>query len=596
MSILRFIAKLGRPGPNTPVADAADIDVDASGFSRNLASTDTTVQAVAEKVDELTTGFLVVKTGDVIGTFIFTSATGAPGSGHFKPESGTVLIAETDADGTDRSAMLDSLGVGDRFGIRSEAGAEVWSVRVVSNVDRGTYREITIDSPAGVLPVFVSGTRYVLVEFVSLDATELEEGDGIELTRAPNSGILIGIASSVARFRGAWTAGQSYILGDSVRRDGAVLSCNTANSDVEFDADKWDDLTGGQELTDSQIGRKAAENVPDDLTNAQKVQASQRLGAEHDGEVDVSFAADTSSAVPDAWHNKVVNITLAQGVRLTLNTASGDGSTIYAFPGFLCRLVKGAGGGIVTIGGQTLINTGTWADVIRLGDDWHVFASGPPGVLRDAGTPSADTYGRLNILHEQIQLTESYQTASTPNQATFRRYGRLIYAGEYDTDPDPDDTSEFSVGNWYFNRANHRPRILRDEDGRRWEDTSFEALGVVYRRDWLSDSDATPHVAAIGDVYYNRVTEELREVATFTAGSPPQTRYKFLRAATSEDIAALQALITTVTETATRDREAAAAASAATWRGCTRARTSTLRTRWTPARSASTRRTARSAF
>ena len=557
MGILRFIAKLGRPGPDTPVADGVDIDIDATGFSQNLDATDTNVQRLAGKVDGLQTGLLMVRMGDEVATYVYTTASGAPGAGEFKVGAGLLLLNETDATGAVRSDALNALLVGDRFGLRSDHGGESWSVRVVSNTSiDATHREIAFDTPAGTAPAFGSGERFTLVEFTTFNAMQLEEGDGIELTRTAGSTVVIGIRSDVARFRGAWTAGESYVVGDSVRRDDTLLSCKTANDDAVFDADKWDDLVGGgrgQELTDAQIGRKAAENVPVDLTNAQKVQASQRLGAEFEGEVDVSYAATTSAAVPDAWHNKVVNITLGENVRLTVNFSAG--ATIYAFPGFLCRVVKAASDGVVAIGGVTLEDAGAWADVVRLGDDWYVFPSSPPGVVRGVGTPSADTYGRLNILHEQLQLTESYQTASTPNQATFRRYGRLIYAGEYDTDPDPADTSEFSVGNWYFNRANHRPRILSDSGGRHWEDTRFKALGVVYQRDWLSDSDATPHVQAVGDVYYNRVTQELREVATFTAGSAPQTRYKFQRAATSEDLTRIQSLINTITETAAHDRE-----------------------------------------
>ena len=48
-----LLGKLLRPGPKTPVADAVDIDVDASGFNGNLSSEDDTVQKVAQKVDDL---------------------------------------------------------------------------------------------------------------------------------------------------------------------------------------------------------------------------------------------------------------------------------------------------------------------------------------------------------------------------------------------------------------------------------------------------------------------------------------------------------------------------------------------------------------
>ena len=87
------LGKIRNAALNGKVADASDIEVKSSGFDGNLATTDDTVQKVAQKLDDLTVsgGGSGLESGE-IGTFAFLAGGGdSPGNMQWTRKSATVL-------------------------------------------------------------------------------------------------------------------------------------------------------------------------------------------------------------------------------------------------------------------------------------------------------------------------------------------------------------------------------------------------------------------------------------------------------------------------------------------------------------------------
>ena len=166
---------------------------------------------------------------------------------------------------------------------------------------------------------------------------------------------------------------------------------------------------------------------------------------------------------------------------------------------------------------------------------------------------SADTLDKL-ILHPATGdafLTEPRIVAGTPAIASFEAFTRTGYLGVFGVDPD-----STTVGNWYFNRNSHRPRVLTDLDPTAavrlsWGDVTF---GVVippptpnYLGEFADDTAAsTAPGAVVGSLYYQTTVTpenedgELRRVRSITPATSPTTVYDLVRVADAKDIARLR--------------------------------------------------------
>ena len=82
-------------------------------------------------------------------------------------------------------------------------------------------------------------------ELVADLTTYIYDNDNEEITPAFVRTVLTNMLDSllfetVPRWRGPWTGGDDYVIGDTVSRTGVIYVCKTANSDAAFTAAKWD--------------------------------------------------------------------------------------------------------------------------------------------------------------------------------------------------------------------------------------------------------------------------------------------------------------------------------------------------------------------
>ena len=150
---------------------------------------------------------------------------------------------------------------------------------------------------------------------------------------------------------------------------------------------------------------------------------------------------------------------------------------------------------------------------------------------------------RDKIIEEDSQLYTTIDRVvheATANQASYvnQRFD-LGYFG----DESALDANFYVVGRYYYNFVKHTPRVVAYISGnsgpKHWVDANAEDLVGEITADvghYASDEEATPHVNAVGNVYYNERLRLYRRVATFRAGTGPVTAPQRLRQANEDDL------------------------------------------------------------
>ena len=108
-----FQGKLKPAALNGKIADAADIEVAASGFDGNLATTDTDLQKVAQKVDDLSVSGGGLSAGE-IGTFAVTTSSNPAHLQYQRNASNQITLGLTPESLEDRVARSQYIWIGDR--------------------------------------------------------------------------------------------------------------------------------------------------------------------------------------------------------------------------------------------------------------------------------------------------------------------------------------------------------------------------------------------------------------------------------------------------------------------------------------------------
>ena len=159
-------------------------------------------------------------------------------------------------------------------------------------------------------------------------------------------------------------------------------------------------------------------------------------------------------------------------------------------------------------------------------------------VLIDVPASEA-TVDTIVLQGEEAELTETFMQSGAPQSA---RYADLINSsliGYLTEDPDP---AAYTVGQWYFNTIQHRPRVVTDLDvltpgvQKGFVDAVLTELipgNEAYTGEFEDDEAAGAQVAAVRDVYFNTTLEILRVCQAITPGTATHTGWRFKRVATS---------------------------------------------------------------
>ena len=163
------------------------------------------------------------------------------------------------------------------------------------------------------------------------------------------------------------------------------------------------------------------------------------------------------------------------------------------------------------------------------------------------------------IIEEDGQLYTTIERVvheATGKQAS---YESVSFDLGYFSDESALDANFYVVGRYYYNFAKYTPRVVAYISGnsgpKHWVDGDAATLVANITADvghFGGDTEATPHVNAVGNVYFNEVLRTYRRARTFTAGSGPVTREARLRQANEYDLVSIDRQISqlTVFETA----------------------------------------------
>lgn len=168
-------------------------------------------------------------------------------------------------------------------------------------------------------------------------------------------------------------------------------------------------------------------------------------------------------------------------------------------------------------------------------------AGGEQRVLVDVPA-SNDTLNKIILENSQLYTTrERIVHQATAKQASFETIGFDL---GYFSDESALDPNFYVVGRYYYNFAKYTPRVVAYISGnsgpKHWIDGDAATLVGNITADvghFGGDTEATPHVNAVGNVYYNEVLRSYRRVRTFTAGAGPVTAPQRLRQANEDDLA-----------------------------------------------------------
>lgn len=195
-------------------------------------------------------------------------------------------------------------------------------------------------------------------------------------------------------------------------------------------------------------------------------------------------------------------------------------------------------------GWRQLSEDGLDADVrAKLNAHTEAGGEGEQRVLVDVPASEAT---RDKIIEEDSQLYTTVDRVvheATPKRASFEsvRFDLGYFGDESALDP-----RFYAVGRFYYNFTKYTPRVVAYISGnsgpKHWVDANAADLVANITGDaghFGGDTEATPHINAVGNVYYNEVLRLYRRARTFTPGQGPVTQPQRLRQANEDDIAAL---------------------------------------------------------
>ena len=140
---------------------------------------------------------------------------------------------------------------------------------------------------------------------------------------------------------------------------------------------------------------------------------------------------------------------------------------------------------------------------------------------------SADTVDKIIEEDSQLYTTRSVVVhEATDNQATYvtQRFDLGYFADESAL-----DATFYRAGRFYYNFAKYTPRVVAYISGnsgpKQWVDGNAADLVTEITADvghYSREAEATAHVSAVGNVYYDERLRTYRRVATFTAGAGPR--------------------------------------------------------------------------
>ena len=172
--------------------------------------------------------------------------------------------------------------------------------------------------------------------------------------------------------------------------------------------------------------------------------------------------------------------------------------------------------------------------------DYNALTNRP--VLSNVAAASAATVGKLVLNGDDAELTrETVHHQQTAATATWADYSNAKYLGAFNTAPLPVGRS---AGTWYFDIPHKRARLVSvGGPVANWLDAGIGAVisGASYIGEFANDAEATLHANAINNVYWDTTTQKLRLASAFTAASGTETKtQEFIRVATGEDVEDLQ--------------------------------------------------------
>ena len=155
---------------------------------------------------------------------------------------------------------------------------------------------------------------------------------------------------------------------------------------------------------------------------------------------------------------------------------------------------------------------------------------------------SAETRDKLIVENSQLYTTKDVIVhQATPKRATYvnQRFDLGYFGDESALDP-----NFYVVGRYYYNFTKHTPRVVAYIQGnagaKHWVDANAADLVAEITGDvghYASDAEATPHINAVGNVYYNERSRIYRRADTFAAGVGPVRGQQRLRQANEDDLA-----------------------------------------------------------
>ena len=179
-------------------------------------------------------------------------------------------------------------------------------------------------------------------------------------------------------------------------------------------------------------------------------------------------------------------------------------------------------------------------------DDYH-FRPVPHRVLIDVPA-SDDTVDKIIESRSQLYTTRDRVVhEATPAQVDFEN---VRFDLGYFSDESALDATFYAVGRFYYNFAKYTPRVVAYVSGnagpKHWVDARAQDLVANITGDvghYSDDSEAEPHIEAVGNVYYSERLRRYRRATSITPGQGRVVVKERLRLANEDDIADLQTKI-----------------------------------------------------
>ena len=401
---------------------------------------------------------------------------------------------------------------------------------------------------------WINAYRMVVKEGVAT----LDAGDYFNLlayeTRENDEGLFVSngvrwirlTRNRIPGWQGDWTADTRYLAGDMVRLNTDIHLCIVAtDGDALFPNDKFINLSAGPAGEENPLARWVLNNY---RASAQAPAAAATLQyAAPNIIIDPASAQDGALIAARARPGAIARIekvgdpsTFVQGRVSGAVTVALD---VYTFP-----ISDPTSAGMIAGGDQIKISfesrlagTDRLADVALSGNYEDLIGAIAQRVLLRQPASAASVEKIITEDDQAYTTTEIVVHQATPNQA---EYENIRFDLGYFSDESALDPTFYVVGRYYYNFAEYTPRVVAYVSGnsgpKRWVDANAADLVANITGDvghFASDAEATPHIQAVGNVYYNERLRVYRRATSFTPGAGPERGYDRLRLANADDLA-----------------------------------------------------------